>query len=125
MSDLRKRLMDAIEAKAKRKKDLSAEIALRPENVEAYVLKMVNDLEEMAINTVNNSLLAPLAGIYAKSFESQIRVLDPGANVEVKWIDSDGTSRVNGILIKWSRDYQDKNNCDEQLFVDVMGSLLK
>lgn len=117
--------MDIIEAKVKRKKDLRKEIADRHNNVDTFVLKMINDLEDMAANTTNTSLLVPLAGLYAKSFEGQIQTIDPNSTIEIQWVDSSEIPRVNGILIKWSKDYQDKNNCEEQLFVDVISLLLK
>jgi hypothetical protein len=126
MSNTKGGLLAQIAAKVKRKKELREEIASRKDNIEAFALKMINDIEEMIATTANTSLLASLAPLYGKSFEQQVKVIDPGSSVDIQWLDSgNGIPRVNGILIKWSKEYQDKNNCDEQLFVDVTSLLFK
>ncbi len=91
-----------------------------------FVLKMINDMEDMISTTANTSLLAALAPLYAKSFEGQIKAIDSGSTVDIQWIDgADGIPRVNGILIKWSAEYQQKNNCDAERFIDVASLLFK
>lgn len=127
MSDVKKSLLEQIAAKVLRKKLLKEEISHRSENVEAVALNMINEMEDMIATTVNTSLAASLAPLYAKSFESKIKVMDSGCEVVVQWVDaSEGEiPRINGILIKWSKEYQVKNNCEEQLFVDVMSLLFK
>ncbi len=124
MSD-KKSLLKEIADKVKRKKALREEIAVRNKNVEAFAIDMINDIEEMIASTVNTSLLASLVPLYIKSFEGRIKAIDVGSTVTVQWFDGvQGIPRVNGILIKWSQDYQIKNNCEEQLFVDVTSLLL-
>jgi hypothetical protein len=119
-------LLDQIAAKIKRKKELREEIAHRNENIEAFAIKMINDMEEMIASTANTSLLHSLVPLYAKSFEGRVKAIDPGSTVDVQWTeDANSMPRINGILIKWSKSYQDKNNCEEQLFVDVMSLLFK
>ncbi|CAM6003886.1 unnamed protein product [Sphagnum balticum] len=126
MSNIKDGLLAQIARKVKRKKDLREEIATRNENIEAFALKMINDMEDMIATTANTSLLASLASLYGKSFEQQVKVIDPGSSVDIQWLDSgNGIPRVNGIMIKWSKEYQDKNNCDELLFVDVTSLLFK
>jgi len=126
MGDSKGGLLAQIAAKVKRKKELREEIASRKDNIEAFALKMINDIEEMIATTANTSLLASLAPLYGKSFEQQVKVIDPGSSVNIQWLDSgNGIPRVNGILIKWSKEYQDKNDCDELLFVDVTSLLFK
>jgi hypothetical protein len=127
MSGTKKSLLEEIAAKVKRKKDLREEIAHRNENIEAFAITMINDMEEMITNTVNTSLLKTLALLYAKSFEGRVQTVDPGCTVDVQWFEqgTDGVPRINGILIKWSQEYQTKNNCEEQLFVDVTSLLFK
>ena len=126
MSKIKDGLLAQIAAKVKRKKELREEIASRNDNIEAFAIKMINDMEEMIATTANTSLLASLAPLYAKSFEERVKAVDPGSSVNVQWFDGgNGVPRVNGILIKWSKEYQDKNKCEEQLFVDVTSLLLK
>ena len=123
----KKSLMDEIAVKVKRKEDLREEIANRHKNVETFVLKMINDLEDMelALPAAQHDLLATLSALYAASFESQIHTIDPRAKVKVQFYDGEGVPRVSGILINWSYEYQQANNCDEQLFVDATSILLK
>lgn len=123
MSDIKKKLMETIETKAKQKQELRNEIALRHNNVETFVIKFINDMEDMVADTASTNLLAPLVDLYKGSLEAQIKVIDPHANIEIKWIDSGSQPRINGILIKWSKDYQEKNNSDEQLFIDATSLL--
>ena len=121
-----KNLLDEIESKIKRKKELKAEIASRGDHVEAFVLTLINDMEDMIAATTNISLLTTLIPLYAKSFESRIQTIDVNANVDVQWTkDANGIPRINGILIKWSQEYQTKSGCEEQLFVDMISLLLK
>ena len=126
MSKIKDSLLAQIAAKVKRKKELREEIASRNENIEAFALKMINDIEEMIATTANTSLLASLAPLYTKSFEERVKAVDPGSTVNVQWIEGvDDIPRVNGITIRWSKEYQDANKCEEQLFVDVISLLLK
>lgn len=121
----KKSLMDEIAAKAKRKEDLRQEIASRSENIEAFAVKMIGDIEEMIATTSNPDVLYTLIPLYARSFEGQVRVMDPGATVNVDWFETEGHPRINGITIRWSKEYQVRNKCEEQLFVDVSSLLLK
>jgi hypothetical protein len=126
MSKKKGGLLSEIAAKVKRKKELKEEIADRRNNLEAFAMKMINDMEDMIATTANTSLLATLAPLYAKGFEERVKVIDSGCKVDVQWFtDADGALRVSGILITWSKHYQAKNNVDEQLFVDVTSLLLK
>jgi len=121
-----KSLLDEIAAKMKRKKDLKQEIASRDENVEAFAMSLINDIEDMIAATVNHSLLKTLVPLHIKSFESRVQAIDRGAVVEAQLTqDANGIPRVSGILIKWSVEYQEKRGCDEQLFVDMTSLLLK
>jgi len=121
-----KNLLDEIAAKVKRKKDLREEIATRNENIEAFAMSLINDMEDVIANTANTSLLKRLVPMYAKSFESRVRAVDTGATVDVQWtLDANKIPRIDGVLIKWSPEYQKKQDCEEQLFVDVTSLLLK
>ena len=115
-----------IAAKVKRRKELREEIATRKDNVEAFALKMINDIEEMVETTADTILAASLVPLYVKGFEQQLKIIDPGSSIDVQWLDAgNGIPRVNGILIKWSLTYQQTNNCDPELFVDVTSLLFK
>ena len=121
-----KSLLEEIADKIKRKKDLKKEIASRDENIEAFAMSLLNDIEDIIAATTNPSLLKRLVPMYIKSFESRIHAMDRGATVEAQLTqDANGVARVSGIIIKWSPEYQEKHNREEQLFVDMTSLLLK
>jgi hypothetical protein len=110
----------------KRKEDLKNEIASRSKNIEEFALKMITDMEDMIASTANTSLLKTLIPMYALSFESRVQTVDPFAKVEVQWLDdSNGVPRISGILIKWSKEYQEESGCEAQYFVDTAALLFR
>src|ERR1035437_1316 len=128
MSSVKEKLLEEIERKVKRKNKLKQEIASRQNNIEEFVLKMINEIDEMISATVNTSLGPVIAKFYIKSIRERIRTLDEDANIEISWADKirDGNlPRLNGVLIKWSPVYQKANACDPELFVDIAALLFK
>jgi hypothetical protein len=119
--------MQEIMSRAKKKETLKQEIAGRDKNIEEFLFKLLNELDESMANPVNPSLMKSIAPYYASSIQERIRVLDSGANVTVSWQDSvdNEMPRVSGILVTWSKEYQVKNSCEEQLYVDMISLLLK
>lgn len=128
MSDIKKSILQQINDRVLRKKALSAEIANRNANVEAFVLKMIDEIDSMVCSTVNTSLAPIMADYYVNSLRERVRTLDVNADVEVQWMPAENNSnlpRVTGVLIKWSQEYQVDNNCEAQLFVDPVNLLFK
>lgn len=126
----KKSLMDEITRRANKKKALTEEIAGRDKNIEEFVLKLLNEIDASLSGAVNPSLVGQLAPFYASTLQQRIRirVLDNSATVVLSWqeaSDEESVPRVSGVLITWSKEYQTKNSCEEQLFVDVMSLLLK
>lgn len=120
--------MDEITRRANKKKALTQEIAGRDKNVEEFVLKLLNEIDANLSGAVNSSLVTSLAPFYESAVEQRIKVLDVGAKVSLSWqeaCDEESVPRVSGVLITWSKEYQTKNSCEEQLFVDVLSMLLK
>lgn len=122
-----KSIWDEIKARVKRKEELKKEIAERNANVEAFVLSALDEIDEMLSSTANTSLTPVLAQFYVKALAARIKTLDNGAEIEASWTNpnEDENVRINGILIKWSPQYQVANNCEAQLFVDVANLLFK
>ena len=127
MTKVKDDLLKEIDKKIKRKKELSKEIAERSSNVEAFIVKMIEEIEENLLVTANTTLEDPeLRKYYVKSIEGRVRTLDGGACVLPMWQSTEGESpRINGLTIKWSVPYQQANNCEEQLFVDLSSLLFK
>ncbi len=123
MSSIRQKILKEIDDRIKRKKDLRAEIANRKDDVEAYVLKLMDEVDEMMSKTVNTSLYEILIPNYVRSLEGHIKTIDGGATIEVSW--AENPKRLNGVLIKWSATYQTVNKCDPERYVDIANLLFK
>ena len=128
MGDIKKKLLQEIDARIARKKALREEVASRKDDVEVYILKLMEAIDESMSKTVNTSLNQVIVPWHVKSLENDIKSLDPGAKVEVTWYESlDPLDRkhINGVLIKWSLDYQKVHNCDPERYIDITSLLLK
>lgn len=128
MGDVKKKLLQEIDAKIARKKALREEVAKRKDDVEVYVLKLMEDIDEAMSKTVNTSLNSVIVPWHVKSLENDIKSIDPGAKVTVSWYESSDPlepKHINGVLIKWSTEYQAKNGCDPERYVDTSSLLLK
>ncbi len=123
-----KSIWDQINEKVKRKKDLKEEIASRPNNVEQFVLDMVNEIDETLVSTVNTSLAPVLAAYHVKSLHERMKTIDTDVEIEIIW-QGDGKDgnlpRIDGVVINWSKEYQEANNCEAQLFISVASLLFK
>jgi hypothetical protein len=117
-------ILDKIKKKVKKRELLSEEIAQRKNNVEAFILKMVDELDADVSSMALMQDVVGLHNYYIGSIEQRIKVLDTDVGIEVLWDTTDNT-RVSGILVKWSKTYQQQNNCEEQLLVDINAFLLK
>jgi hypothetical protein len=80
--------------------------------------------------TVNTDLFDNpyFLSFYTGSIEERIKTLDAGAHINLMWaqkINEKDPPRLSGIHIKWSKEYQDKNNCEPELLVDIASLLFK
>jgi len=126
MSDVKKKLLEEISKKANRMKARKVEIANRKDNVEEFVLKQMKEIDDAASTTVNSSLGPAIANFYVAALAQRMKTVDEGCKIEISWApknDDETTSRVNGVLIKWSKEYQVANKCDPELFVDIANLL--
>lgn len=120
-------LRNKINEKAQRREQLSQDIINRNVDVENYVLNLLQELDDDAADTVNKSLLnvTEFRHLYVGSVEQRIKLLDGGANVTVTWNNDEKNPRVSGLLIKWSKERQDKTGCEAELFLDISLLLFK
>ena len=123
MGSIKDDLLKRIEKRAQRHNDLRKEIEERSENAEAFILKMVKDLDETVAKTANIVFdTDDFINYYIASVENQIQTLDFGAQVEISWQaqpEKGKMPRINGILVKWSPEYQKEHDCEPELYVDV------
>jgi hypothetical protein len=121
MSSVRDALLKEINDKIERKKKLREEVARRNDDVEVFVMNLMNEVDDMMSKTVNTDLWEALVPAYVNSLENRIKSLDRDARVEVSWHTSDTPgvpNRINGVLIKWSPAYQLKHSCEPERFID-------
>lgn len=128
MSSVKQKLLQEIDDRINRKKRLREEVAKRKDDIDVYVLSLMDEIDYMMVKTVNTSLNEILIPNYVKSLEAYIRTLDKDASVQVSWHKNPDTGlceRINGVLIKWSLQYQVQNNCEPERYVDTANMLLK
>lgn len=123
--DVKKSLLDKISKKVAKKEALKQEIADRSKNVETFILRMLEELDDSFASTVDTSLLDGIAPLYELSIQSRLNTIDPGATVKVEWRDTDVGPRSSGILVTWSEEYQRENNCEAQLYIDVFSAMFR
>src|ERR1035437_6291488 len=116
---IKQKLLEELAKKTQRMKERKQEIANRQNNIEDFVLKMMNDIDSMIASTVNTSLGPTLVNYYVQSIHERIKTIDSGVKIDVSWGEAQENClpRINGILIKWSKEYQKEHTCDPELFV--------
>jgi len=125
---VKQRLYDKIKEKAERRKRLTEEIAQRSKNVETFIANLLDELDDNLASTANTDLFDDPGFLecYVRSIQERVKTLDSGAIVDISWMPKTNAGeapRINGIHIRWSQEYQQKNDCEAELFID-MGSLL-
>jgi hypothetical protein len=125
MSDIKKKLLEEIDNKAKMRKALKERIA-NNNPIETFVQEFVRDLEDVNRMTANKREWNNLVKKALSSLVTKVKTIDPKFGCDVKWRnEEDQLPQVEGVLIKWSRDYQIKTGCDPELYVDVASLLFK
>lgn len=125
MSDIRKKLLQEIDAKIAKKK-LAKEKAASNKDVESFVADFMQEIDDIQKMVVDGDLWSMLSESSQVSLKNKIRTLDGRAEIEISWHEEDGQApRVNGVLVRWSSFYQNIKSCEPELFVDVMHLLFK
>lgn len=127
---VKKWLYNKIKEKAERRERLSEEIDQRRKNAETFVAGILDELDSNLAATVNTDLFDDpgFLSCYTSSVQERIKTLDSGAIVDISWtqkINKNDTPRINGIHVRWSQEYQEKNNCEAELFVDIASLLFR
>lgn len=126
MASSKKDLLKEIDERIKRKKALQKEVASRKTDVEGFVLKMMGEVDELMLAAGNSNLSPTLTEYGLNTIHQRMRLIDKDIQIEPQWhISSTDTTKLSGILIKWSPDYQTKNKCEPELFIDIVSLLFK
>jgi hypothetical protein len=114
-----------IDLKASRMEKLKVELTQRSANTEAYILRMLEELDHQVMSFKTEQVdIGIFRALCVESVQQRIRLIDAGANVDISWADETQT-QVNGILVKWSKEYQVASSCEPELYVDATAALFK
>lgn len=113
----KKDLLKEIDEKIKRKQELREQVADKS-TIEGFVMEFMHDIEELP--QYGPGPFHTLAALSKISLTDKLKRFDRGVEIDVSWHAEEGLApQVNGVLIKWSRDYQQLHDIDPELFVDV------
>lgn len=125
MSDVKKKLLEEIESKIRKSRELKARKA-SSSIVDDYVLEFIKQVESYAALALNQTSWQTMVALSISGLESQVRQVDPSAKIEVRWHTPESEPpQVNAVIIRWSKTYQDANKCEPELFVDLVSLMLK
>lgn len=125
MSDIKKKLLEEIDRKIARKKEIRAG-AVDRNTYQSYVLEFIKDMEDLSIGKVSGDTWLVMMQLSLEKLEKQMQTVDFACKLDVSWHTIEGKDpQVNGVLIKWSSHYQAKHNIDPELMVDIASLLLK
>lgn len=124
MSDAKKKMMEEIDRRVARKKELQADIINR-NIIEGFVLAFISNVDELQLMCNDAFDFQRMAYPAQATLLEQLRSYDHNCEIEISWHEAEGEHpQVNGVLIKWSPKYQKAMNCEPELFVDVTSLLL-
>lgn len=117
--------MEEIDRKIARKKEMAAR-AIERNTIDAFVLAFIENVEEINRLSTNVTVWGALYPSAENSLWGQLQSIDSDCKIEVSWRDRESEApQVNGVLIKWSWDHQQKSGVEPELFVDIMTLIFK
>ena len=113
---IKSKLMEEIEAKAKKIREKRIEAASN-KTVEAAVLEFFKNAEESRILYNNEKYDIGLLAEARVALIGRLQAFDVKVKVSTEWNDSgeDANHMLRGVTIWWSQDYIKKNLCDQSL----------
>jgi hypothetical protein len=124
-SDTKKKLLQEIDEKVKRRKELRAQI-VNKNILDAFVLNFIENVEDANIIAADEFEWKYLANAAREALEQRIKSWDAYSTIEISWYETDEKRpQVNGVLIKWSAAYCQQQACEPELFIDATSLLLK
>ena len=126
MSDIKKKLLEEIDQRVARKQEMK-DRALERNTIDSWVIQFIKNVEDMNAVSADPSEVFPF---YISAFATllmQLRTIDNKCEANILWMDSSShtMSEVNGVLIKWSKAYQEKTGIEPELFVDITSLLFR
>ena len=122
----KKDIMNEIERRIARKKEVVRK-AIAKSSIEAFVSAFIDNITE--INEIAGSDAGTWGALYPAAQQAlivQLQNIDKFCSIDVSWVHKDGEApQVNGVLIKWSKNYQIINSVEPELFVDSLSLIFK
>jgi len=125
---------DSVNRMIKRKMERNkiAKENTKNEDIESHIYQTINHINDLLIKSNRiqpNSLWIIRQGIYefCKDLERRLHVIDYESKMVLDFTESEiiYDMRLKGINIIWGRDYVEKNNIEENLYIDITWGLLK
>lgn len=126
--NIKDKMMHRVKLRASRMENLKVELADRKKDIPGYILKMLEELDYNLTpfrNSQGSTHTHEFRAYCVESIQQRIRLIDSGANIDVTWADDNTDMRPNGILVKWSSEYQTANGVEPELYVDAAAALFK
>ena len=120
-SVVKDKLLQKIKEKIRRKEDAKVRAAER-NTVNGFVLEFIKKIESVESLSEKQSDQALFVFYATTCLVNQLKTIDSQVKVDILWQEQ---MQVSGVLIKWSTKYQQTNDCESELFVDVISLMFK
>lgn len=126
MSKTKKDVMDMINSKAKKYRELRKK-AQNVKTPQQLILNFLEEVEKVYPIAKNADDFHWMMERLCENLDSQMKVIDLGAKMEVKWNDAKDWKdlQVVGVQIRWSNWYKKKHDLPDEQFMDVTMLLLE
>jgi hypothetical protein len=122
----KKNVLEEIEARIARKKELKTKI-VEKNTLKGYVLNFIKNIEELNdFHFQNFYSIARAAKAAKKVLEKQVHTIDKGATIEVHYVDANNLELlcVDQVIITWSKEYQTLNKCEEKTIISSIDAII-
>lgn len=126
MSNAKKDVLDMINTKAKRYRELRSK-AQNVKTPQQLILNFLEEAEKVYPIAKNADDFYWMMKQLCRSLDEQMKIIDLGASMEVKWNSAEDWKdlQVTGVNIRWSRQYREKHGLPDEQFIDVTMLLLE
>jgi len=126
MSNAKKDVLDMINKRTKRIKDLRKK-SHQTKTATEIILKFLEDVEPIYDIAKTGNEFYTMIDLASKDLDNKMRILDMGINMEVEWTNVENWKdlRVTGVRIRWSGWYQRKHGVEQDQYIDITALLLE
>lgn len=119
MANVKKQLLDEIDRRIARKREMKDRAAQR-NTVEAFVVSFIKNIEDINMVATDPLLWQVMANVAVNALHDQLKTIDSRCDVNVTWCTAEGQKpAVNGVTIRWSRFHVLRHDVEPELFIDA------